>query len=181
MAKRNENKAPKAPKGNKLAKLAPENDAPEAIEQATEGSEQAIEQASETETALAATVLPGTLPAGIVSYLVHDLQTGSVFVSEQKAERQYLAAVVADSPLGRKCVRLTSDHKAALRYAKAINEKGASACSNASVYPVAIDSKPHREAIATGSEAWITRNRKAQWDNAAQAAREAIEASASAE
>jgi hypothetical protein len=175
MAKNKEKKivkAPKAPKGNKPA---PENDAPK-------GSEpQGVEQASETETALAATVLPGTLSAGMVSYLVHDIATGSVFVSEQKSERAYLAAVVADSPLGRKCVRLTSDHKAALRYARAINEKGASACSNAVVLPVIVDDKPHRESIAAGLESWVTRNRKAAWDNAAQAAREAIEASASVE
>jgi len=155
-------KAPKAPKAPKLAQVSE-----------PQGSEQASEQASETETALAATVLPGTLPVGVVSYLVHDLQTGSVFVSEQKSERAYLAAVVADSPLGRKCVRLTSDHKAALRYAKAINLKGASACSNATVYPVMVDDKPHRESIAAGSESWISRNKKREWDNAAQARLEA--------
>jgi len=168
MAKNKQVKAPKAPKAPKLA---PENDAPE---QATEGSE----QATETQAALAATVLPGTLPAGTVSYLVHDLATSSVFVSEQKAERQYLAAVVADSPLGRKCVRLTSDYKSALCYARAINEKGASACSNATVYPVAVDSKPHRESIAAGSESWVTRNKKREWDNAIAAREAASEANA---
>jgi len=172
MAKNKEKKivkAPKAPKGNKPA---PENDAPKGSEpQATEGS--AIEQASGTQAALDATVLPGTLSAGMVSYLVHDLATSSVFVSEQKSERAYLAAVVADSPLGRKCVRLTSDHKAALRYARAINEKGASACSNATVYPVMVDNKPHREQITAGQESWVTRNKKREWDNAAQARLEA--------
>lgn len=172
MAKNKEKKIVKAPKAPKLAQVSePQGSEPQGVEP------QGVEQASETETALAATVLPGTLSAGMVSYLVHDIATGSVFVSEQKSERAYLAAVVADSPLGRKCVRLTSDHKAALRYARAINEKGASACSNATVYPVMVDNKPHREAIAANTEAWISRNKKVDWNNAI-AAREATEASA---
>jgi hypothetical protein len=181
MAKKNEKKNTKKKAVSKLAEmtgieagalelaasLSPDQIA-KLESQATEASEP-----SGTQAALDATVLPGTLSAGMVSYLVHDTETGSVFVSEQKIERQYLAAVVADSPLGRKCVRLTSDHKAALRYAKAINLKGASACSNATVYPVMVDNKPHREQITAGQESWVTRNKKREWDNAAQARLEA--------
>jgi hypothetical protein len=133
-----------------------------------------IEAAQEETQALAATALPGTLPEGVVSYLVYDAATGSVFVSEQAASRSYLSAVVADSPLGRKVVRLSSDHKAALRYAKAINTKGASACSNAVVLDVHTDTKPHREQIASGVETQITRNPKVLW-NAAIEAREAAQ------
>jgi hypothetical protein len=159
MAK-NQKSAKSLKAGNALATLDP-----------TEGRE--IETTVQEETkAIEATVLPGTLPEGMVSYLVYDAVTGSVFVSEQAANRAYISAVVADSPLGRKVVRLTSDHKSALRYAKAINTKGASACSNAVVLDVHVDNKPHREQIAQGIETTITRNPKVLW-NAAIEAREA--------
>lgn len=166
MAKKNV-KAPKSLKAAKsLAKLDP-----------TEG--QAIEQASgEASKAIEATTLPGTLAEGMRSYLCYDDATGSVFVSEQLATRGYVSAVIADSPLGRKCVRLTSDHKAALRYAKAINTKGASHCSNAIVVAVVADDKPHREAVKAGLETEITRNRKSVWNAAIEAQRAASEAQA---
>lgn len=167
MAKKNEKnvKSLKAPKSAKLAKLDP-----------TEGQE--IEQTSEAGQAIEATVLPGTLAEGMASYLAYDDATGSVFVSEQLATRGYVSAVIADSPLGRKCVRLTSDHKSALRYAKAINTKGASHCSNAVVVAVVADDKPHREMIQAGVETEITRNRKAVWNAAIEAQRAASEAQA---
>lgn len=174
MAKKNEKnvKLAKSAKASKSAK------APLALLDPT-ASEQAIEQAqAQAEQAIEATTLPGTLAEGMLSYLCYDEQTGSVFVSEQLATRAYVSAVIADSPLGRKVVRLTSDHKAALRYAKAINFKGASHCSNAIVVSVTTDDKPHREQVKQGVETEVTRNPKVKWNAAIEAQRIASEAQA---
>jgi hypothetical protein len=117
-----------------------------------------------SEAIVASTVMPGTLPSGVVSFLAFDSATGSVFVREDKETRGFAAAVLADTPLGRKCVRFSSDWKASIRYANAINNgKGTPGCSAAICVAVSTDTKPHRESIAAGAEQYQGRNRKAQW------------------
>jgi hypothetical protein len=107
---------------------------------------------AKVETAKAEPVKPEVkeVPDGYGFFSALDTVTGILFVTMQALVRAYVSALICDSPAGVIVARWSSNHKALLRTAKAIEAgKGTAGLSNPRVVAVTLSEAAPENALAT--------------------------------